>query len=315
MDWSQIRRGSRIAGSRMTANLEVNEILERAPEAVPLPTTATAILQKSSNPDTSSLEIANLLKSDQALSARVLKVANSAFYGLPRQIASIDNAVVLLGQKTIRNMVLTATMGGMGAQGVAGYGIPRRGLFNHAIVVAQSAQALSSETNKAVPAEAYTAGLLHDIGKVVLGEHVEDRVGAIIEIAESEGCSFAEAERRLLGLNHAEVGAVLAEKWGLPDFLVGAIRSHHAGVNRDESDQTGTLTATCIVANDVARGTGSGVGANETPDPKLSGVVLEVLGIKQNEFADIEQMLLKNISETMSLLGGDDEGSDGNGDA
>jgi len=296
----------------MTANLEVDEILEQAPEAVMLPSTATAILQKSSQPDTSAVEIADLLKSDQALSARVLKVANSAFYGLPRQIASIDNAVVLLVQKTIRNLVLTATMSGMGARGVAGYGIPRGGLFDHAIVVAQSAQALSTQTNRAVPAEAYTAGLLHDIGKVVLGEHVENRVGAIIDIAESEGCSFAEAERRLLGINHAEVGAVLAEKWGLPDFLVGAIRSHHAGLDRDESDETGTLTATCIIANEVARGTGSGVGINETPDPKLSGAVLEILGIKQNEFGDIEQMLLKNIEETMSLLGG---GSDSNGDA
>jgi putative nucleotidyltransferase with HDIG domain len=267
----------------MTANLEVDEILEQAPEAVMLPSTATAILQKSSQPDTSAVEIADLLKSDQALSARVLKVANSAFYGLPRQIASIDNAVVLLVQKTIRNLVLTATMSGMGARGVAGYGIPRGGLFDHAIVVAQSAQALSTQTNRAVPAEAYTAGLLHDIGKVVLGEHVENWVGA-----------------------------VLAEKWGLPDFLVGAIRSHHAGLDRDESDETGTLTATCIIANEVARGTGSGVGINETPDPKLSGAVLEILGIKQNEFGDIEQMLLKNIEETMSLLGG---GSDSNGDA
>ncbi len=272
----------------MTAELEINKILENAPEAVPLPTTATAILQKSSHPDTSALEIAELLKSDQALSARVLKVANSAFYGLPRQIASIDNAVVLLGQKTIRNLVLAATIGGIGAQGVAGYGIPRGGLFDHAIVVAQSAQALSSQTNKAVPAEAYTAGLLHDIGKVVLGEHVENRVGAIIEIAETEGCSFADAERRILGLNHAEVGAVLAEKWGLPDFLIGAIRSHHAGLDQNESDETGTLTATCIIANEVARGIGSGVGANETPDPELSGAVLEILGIKQNEFGDIE---------------------------
>ena len=305
-------RATRNAGGQMTANLEVDEILKQAPEAVMLPTTATAILQKSSQPDSSAVEIAGLLKSDQALSARVLKVANSAFYGLPRQIASIDNAVVLLGQKTIRNLVLTATMSGMGARGVAGYGIPRGGLFNHAIVVAQSAQALSTQTNRAVPAEAYTAGLLHDIGKVVLGEHVENRVGAIIDIAESEGCSFAEAERRLLGINHAEVGAVLAEKWGLPDFLVGAIRSHHAGPDRGKSDETGTLTATCIIANEVARGTGSGVGINETPDPKLSGVVLEILGIKQNEFGDIEQMLLKNIEETMSLLGG---GGDSNGDA
>ena len=297
----------------MAGDLEVNKILEDAPDAVPLPTTATAILQKSSQADTSATEIADLLKSDQALTARVLKVANSAFYGLPRQIASIDNAVVLLGQKTIRNLVLTATMGGMGAQGVAGYGLARGGLFNHAIVVAQSAQAVSSETNRSIPAEAYTAGLLHDIGKVVLGEHVESRIAAIIELAQTDGCSFAEAERRLLGLNHAEVGAVLAEKWELPDFLVGAIRSHHASPNPGDGDETSTLAAACIVANQVARGTGSGVGANETPDPDIPGVVLEILGVNQDGFGDLEQVLLESIQETMSLLGGGAAGDDEDG--
>ena len=202
----------------------------------------------------------------------------------------------------------------MGAAGVAGYGIPNDGIFGHAIVVAQSAQVVSSETNRSIPAEAYTAGLLHDIGKVVLGEHVENRIGAIIELAQSEGCSFAEAERRLLGLNHAEVGAVLAKKWGLPDFLVGAIRSHHAspdpgdgdgnGDGDGDGDETSTLAAAYIVANQVARGTGSGVGANETPDPNIPGVVLELLGVKQDGFGDLEQVLLENIKETMSLFGG-----------
>ena len=199
-------------------------------------------------------------------------------------------------------------MGGMGAAGVAGYGIPSGRLFGHAIVVAQSAQVVSSETNRSIPAEAYTAGLLHDIGKVVLGEYVENRIGAIIELAQSEGCSFAEAERRLLGLNHAEVGAVLAKKWGLPDFLVGAIRSHHASPDPGpgDGDETSTLVAAYIVANQVARGTGSGVGANETPDPDIPGVVLEILGVKQDGFGDFEQILLENIKETMSLFGGGD---------
>ncbi len=197
-------------------------------------------------------------------------------------------------------------MGGMGAAGVAGYGIPSGRLFGHAIVVAQSAHVVSSETNRSIPTEAYTAGLLHDIGKVVLGEHVENRIGAIIELAQSEGCSFAEAERRFLGLNHAGVGAVLAKKWGLPDFLVGAIRSHHASPDPGpgDGDETSTLVAAYIVANQVARGTGSGVGANETPDPNIPGVVLEILGVKQDGFGDLEQVLLENIKETMSLFGG-----------
>jgi HD-like signal output (HDOD) protein len=100
----------------IATDLDIQQILESVPDAVPLPATATAILQKSSQPDTSGQEIADLLKSDAALTARVLRIANSAYYGLPQQVADIDNAVMLLGQNTIRNLVLTATMGGFGGR-------------------------------------------------------------------------------------------------------------------------------------------------------------------------------------------------------
>ena len=295
----------------MATDQEIQAILESAPDAVPMPATATAILQKSSMPDTSGQEIADLLKSDPALTARVLRIANSAYYGLPRQVADIDNAVMLLGQKTIRNLVLTATMGGFGSQGVPGYGIGKGGLFNHSLVVAQSAQTLSKEVSRSIPAEAYTAGLLHDIGKVVLSQHVEQRVTVIIETAETNHVSFGEAERTVLGINHAEVGATLAEKWELPDFLVGAIRAHHDTPSSEDLDDTTTLAATCIVANQISRRAGSGVGSNETPDPEIPGVVPDILGVSPNQFVELKEMLIREIEQTLSLLQGDDTEDEG----
>ena len=111
----------------------------------------------------------------------------------------------------------------------------------------------------------------------------------------STGVSFGEAERQVLGINHAEVGATLAEKWELPDLLVGAIRAHHGTPSGDYSDDTTTLAATCIVANQVSRQAGSGVGSNETPDPEIPGVVSEILGIKPSDFDDLKEMLLREI--------------------
>ncbi len=282
----------------------VNEILDTAPDALPMPEVATSVLREASKPDTAAKDVSGLLKSDPALVARILKVANSAYYGLPRQVASIDDAVMLLGMRTIRNLVLTATMGGFGSKGVPGYGIGAGGLFKHALFVAQTAQTLSKETNKAIPAEAFTAGLLHDIGKVVLGQHVQAAVPAIVELAQNEECSFGEAERRVLGLSHAEVGGLLAEKWGLPMFLAEAIQSHHAMPSSTSREDITTLAATCIFANHVVRKTGSGVGINETADPELSGVVSEVLGVKESDFPQLEETLQATVEETVSILGG-----------
>jgi putative nucleotidyltransferase with HDIG domain len=296
----------------MATDLAIQQILESAPDAVPMPATATAILQKSRQPDTSRQEIADLFKSDAALTARVLRIVNSAYYGLPPQVGDVDNAVMLLGQQTIRNLVLTATMGGLGGQGVAGYGLGKGGLFNHSLVVAQSAQTLSKEGHKSIPAEAYTAGLLHDIGKVVLAQHVEQRITIIVETAQASGVSFGEAERQVLGLNHAEVGATLAEKWELPDFLVGAIRAHHAAPPGDCSDDTTTLAATCIVANQVSRQAGAGVRSNETPDPEIPSVVSDILVVNRSDFDELKEMLHREIEQTMSILqGGNGESENG----
>ncbi|HJO07074.1 MAG TPA: HDOD domain-containing protein [Chloroflexota bacterium] len=127
----------------MANELDVQEVLDNASDAVPRPDTATANLQRSSQTDTSGEEIFDLMKTDPALTARVLRIVNSAFYGPLRQITDIDNAVMLLGQKTIRNLVPTATMDRLSAQGVKGYGIGKGGLFGHSLVVAQSAQVVS----------------------------------------------------------------------------------------------------------------------------------------------------------------------------
>ena len=181
----------------MPNDLDLEKLLDNAPDAVPLNQTALQIIKGAGDPSTTASHIAAILREDQALSARVLKIANSAFYRLSRQIGSIKSAVLMLGQKTIRNLALTVTMSGAIQKPITGYGLPRGELFRHSLVVARAASEIAKETNRSIADEAYTAGLLHDIGKLVLDEHIESRVGAI-----------------------------LAEKWELPDFLADAIRSH-----------------------------------------------------------------------------------------
>ena len=141
----------------MTIEIDVEQILENAPDAVPMPETATKIIKKSSDPATTMVEMADILATDQALAARVLTIANSAFYGLRRQVATINEAAILLGIRTIRNLALTASMSGLAKQSVSGYGLPRGELFKHSLAMANVSKHVSTETNKSIPDEAYTA--------------------------------------------------------------------------------------------------------------------------------------------------------------
>ena len=171
--------------------------------------------------------------------------------------------------------------------------------------MARAASQIASETNRSVADEAYTAGLLHDIGKLVLDEHIESRVGAIAEMARDESISFAEAERRLMGMDHGEVGAILAEKWGLPDFLADAIRSHHHAPSGRDSEETAGLVAVCMLANRLARTLGTGVGANETPDPDMPSVILEILGLSPKDVPELTKEVQRQIDETGGAAGED----------
>jgi len=279
-----------------------------------MPQTALQLLKEINKPGSSARDLAAILRRDQALSARVLKVANSAFYGLPRQVASIDSAVVLLGNKTIRNLALTASLTGMKVGEVTGYGLPRGELFNHSLLVALAAQELSKQTNRAIPEEAYTVGLLHDIGKLIIDEQVEAKLAEISEIARNEGIGFAAAEKKLLGMDHGEVGAILAEHWGLPELLTVAIKDHHVGPSGNRPQDTTSLTAVTMVANRVGRELGSGVGANETLGPGISGEILEVLGLKQEDMEELQVEVRRNIIVVGDLTGTRTRASGGAGD-
>ena len=287
----------------MTDQINIDEILENAAVAVPLPETAVEIVKKSSDPSTSMQDISDILNTDQAMAGKILSIANSAFYGMRRQVATVNEAVVLLGVRTVRNLALTASMSTVAVRPVAGYGLPRRELFKHSLVMANVAKQVNSETNKSMPEEAYTAGLLHDLGKLVLTDYVGEKVEIIKERAHEQNISFAAAERSVLGTDHAEVAAALAEKWELSDFLADAIRDHHGlSMNgRGGSDAT-SLTAVCIVSNSMGRRIGSGKGENETDDPPIQGAVLEVLGMTGENLEELVVVIEKNMEAATEMV-------------
>ncbi len=193
-----------------------------------LPAAVVRVMQLTDDPKAGTAEVARALVSDQALAARVLKLANSAFYGSSRRIATVSDAVTILGMRTTRNLVMATGCQEMLEHEVSGYALPRGALLRHSLACAAAAQALAKRTKYRGTEEAFVAGLLHDIGKVVMNTYLRDQFIQVLIKAASGEVTYADAERTIFSFDHAEAGAYLLERWNLPASLVAAVRYHHA---------------------------------------------------------------------------------------
>ena len=193
----------------------------------PFPAAARKVAELLRNDDYSVGEVANVIKYDQAIAANILKICNSAYFGARQRISSIPEAVIYLGQKQLLRAVETASAGRIFARGNPGYGIKPKDLWRHSVAVALMSQILSRRlANKENPA-LYTAALLHDVGKLILGTFVEGSYRRITEVMAERACSFLEAEEEVLGINHAELGGRIAVYWNFPAEIHDAIAFHH----------------------------------------------------------------------------------------
>ena len=222
-----------------------------------LPAAVVRVMQLTDDPKAGMADVARALSSDQALAARVLKLANSAFYGSSRRISTVSEAVITLGMRTTRNLVMATSCQEMLEQSVAGYALPLGALWRHSLACASAAQALAVRARYRATEEAFVAGLLHDIGKVVLNTYLKDQFARVFLRAASGGVTFAQAEREVLGFDHAQAGACLLERWSLPASLVTAVRWHHAPL---ESPPPSLLPCLVHVADAVCLTLGVGLG-------------------------------------------------------
>ena len=174
----------------------------------------------------------------------MLRLANSAYFGLSRRIGSSREAIAILGLKRVYDVATMAAMQRLLPKQIPGYELSSQAFWRHSVAVASFADNLSRAAGIATPATVFTAGLMHDIGKLILGEFLALHATPILEKLRGEGKTLVGAEREILGVDHTEVGAALATQWKLPDQVVAVIRWHHrpddvpADVPRDCVDLT-----------------------------------------------------------------------------
>ena len=240
-------------------------------------------LRKLNDPTSSATDVAASLSRDEGLVLRTLKLANSAAYGMTRHISDISEAIALLGYKNISNIVLAATVYSVMDKGLSGYALDRGELWRHSLTTAYASRYIAQVTKKAPPEEAYVGGLLHDIGKVVLNDYVRFGYGIIVKLVEEEHLPFIEAELKVLGFDHATVGSLLVERWGLPEPYKYSTALHHVPNNLDEEHaEFQPLVDIVSVANSMCLMLGVGLGADGLqnymyPEP------LQRLGIQNYE--------------------------------
>ena len=276
----------------------IQEILKDIQSLEPLPAVGLKVLELSERPDLVPNELTELIQTDSALTAKVLKLANSALYGCTREIASIHEAGTRLGTRTLTNLVITScaarhfrNYGGQNERSV-------REAWERSVANAISASLLASLSGAAEKHRAYTAGLLQDIGELVLERHFV-REQPAIEAELARGADLIAAETAVLGLSHAEVGARLASRWNLPELLVDTIRCHH----EPERARCDPLLASFVhLGHQVVQSYNARDGAAGERSYALHDAALVASGFDALALADIEERLVLELGRAQELL-------------
>ncbi len=207
-------------------NDQVTQIIQRVEELPTLPGISMQIMQMVNNPSTSAYELAKLIEKDPALATKILKTVNSAYYSLSRKIGSIQHAIGFLGFRKLSQLIVTVSVFKDLTVSESAYSMKK--FWIHSLLTAECARIVCAMTRKNREDDAYTAGLLHDIGKLFLVKYFPVEMHAALENAGKENMFAIDSELQFIGTEHAYVGALLAQKWRLPDFIVDAIRHHHS---------------------------------------------------------------------------------------
>jgi len=203
----------------------LKELIASTHELQALPQSTARLLDLLEDPLVEADKLLAVIEKDPALTANLLKLCNSAYYGRKREVGSVKEALVMLGNRTVITLAFATSMGKVLRGDLAAYGLGKEDLWRHALATACGAALVAVDLGLAAQRDrAFTAGLVHDIGKMLLNRLLLKRLEWSTATAAD---SFVEIEREVLGFDHAEAGAALAEAWHFPTPLVAAIRHHH----------------------------------------------------------------------------------------
>lgn len=273
--------------------MQTSELILKSCDIPAVPMVAVRILRLVDDPKTEINDLQDAIMSDQALAARVIRIANrvirivnSAYYGLRRDIDTISEAIVMIGFETIKNLALAVST----REVYKSFGLLEQKLWEHSIGVSIAAGLIAREANFPKADEAMVAGLLHDIGKVVMNNSQPQRFSLLTQRVYDERVTYSRREKEIFGFGHAEVGGLLAQRWGFPEVLCDVITRHHSNNHDGLFDGEPSRSMLCYIvalADALCVRLGVGYRGPMADLDLMDWKWKEILGITDDRFSEI----------------------------
>jgi HD-like signal output (HDOD) protein len=270
------------------------KLLTKVRDLPPLPQSVAQILELTGRAESSAKELAGVFERDPKLTVSTLKLANSSFYGFSGKISTISHAIVCLGLDTVKSIALTSSTQHILNNEIPAYALEKGMLWQHSIGCAVCARIIAKRIGFKEAEEAYIAGLLLDIGKIILSNFAEDQFIQIIKKSKNKRVSFDRAEQEILGFDHPQIGGRIIKRWNLPPVLVDAVQYHH---RPEDANRHREITYIVHLADSISCMLGIGLGCDGLMYV-FEENTLDVLGLQKEDIESIMSELVDKVFGT-----------------
>lgn len=268
------------------------KILKALKDLPPMPDVVIKAQEVMSNPASSFKDLGAIIETDQAIAARVLKLANSAYYGLRGMVSSIHQAMVVLGFEALGELITVVGASGLIDNILNGYRLESGSLWQHSLAVAFGSKIIAQKRYPRLENDAFSAGLLHDAGKIIMDPFVLDREADFEALMRDEKTTFLTAEKQIFGFDHADITHEICLKWGIPDTQCFAIKYHHQPSQSDGN----SLAYILHIADLIAMQSGIGTGFDAMLYQAEAGA-LDYLRIDKVEMDEISLQVIESVNK------------------
>ena len=276
----------------------INSIIKKIDRLKPIPQIASKVMSIVGNPESSMYDLSEIIIYDTAVTANLLKVVNSAYFGLPEKIDSVHQAIVYLGMSQVVDLILLSASGENLQTAQEGYDLKAGELWKYSVSSALIARELAEKKGVKETHLIFTAALLKDIGKVILNQYVKDSFDKINALVTEQNFTFREAEKEVIGIDHAELGGMVAENWKFSPKMVEIIRHHHLP---QETSISEFESAIVYMADTICMMMGIGVGSDGLAY-RFHHEVVESLELTEIEFQKMVAGFVEKIKQLETMI-------------
>ena len=281
----------------------VSRLIHTIDTVPPMPLVVESMLNVANDPGSSAADLASIISEDTGLTAKVLGLVNSSFYGFARQVTTVTESVILLGFETIVNLVIGMSVAKTMEAGES-HVLDRQRFWQHSLGAAASARILSNMVDYPNPEEAFIAGMMHDVGKLFFDEYLPDEYATVVSCLHAGERRELLAERDILGADHTVAGGMLFRKWRLPRLYQMAARHHHAPLRFEPrlGSQTGRLVGVVYLADIFSKMHGDACDA-QAYLPAIDPHVWELLGLTEEQARRVFLLFDEEIQRAREFFG------------